>query len=314
MTLGLVFDAALALTVLAIALWMILVRATFSAAVGFVGYGMLVALVWVRLGAVDVALTEAAIGGGMMGVMMLIAAKRMRGLGSTLAEASGKTERALAAALCAAVSIILGAVVLSLPDPPPTLAAAAAENLSAFGLGNPVTAVLLGYRALDTLLETIVMLLALVGVWSLTPDPWWGGLPGRGSGSARDEALVLLGRMLPPLGIVVGVHIVWAGADAPGGKFQGATILAAMWILVMAAGLARPPRVGRPGLRILLAAGPALFIAVGLAGFPLAGSFLAFPEPYAKLLIVGLEMVLMLSLAATLALLVVGPPARRMPS
>jgi multisubunit Na+/H+ antiporter MnhB subunit len=38
--------------------------------------------------------------------------------------------------------------------------------------------------------------------------------------------------MLPPIGIVIGIYLFWAGADHPGGKFQGATILAAMWLLV----------------------------------------------------------------------------------
>jgi multisubunit Na+/H+ antiporter MnhB subunit len=43
--------------------------------------------------------------------------------------------------------------------------------------------------------------------------------------------------LLPPVGIVAGVYILWVGADHPGGGFQGGTILAAMWLLVMMAGL-----------------------------------------------------------------------------
>ena len=35
--------------------------------------------------------------------------------------------------------------------------------------------------------------------------------------------------MLPPIGIVIGIYIAWVGADAPGGKFQGGAVLAAMW-------------------------------------------------------------------------------------
>src|SRR5262249_23479735 len=44
--------------------------------VGFVAYGLLLALVWVPLRAVDVALAEAAIGGGLSGVLLLGAAAR----------------------------------------------------------------------------------------------------------------------------------------------------------------------------------------------------------------------------------------------
>jgi hypothetical protein len=53
----------------------------------------------------------------------------------------------------------------------------AKENLAESGLGNPVAAVLFVFRALDTLLEKVVLLLALVGVWSLASDRAWNGVP-----------------------------------------------------------------------------------------------------------------------------------------
>jgi hypothetical protein len=45
-------------------------------------------------------------------------------------------------------------------------------------------------------------------------------------------------------------------ADLPGGKFQGATILAAMWLLVVRAGPTDAPPISRTWLRIGLIAGP----------------------------------------------------------
>jgi hypothetical protein len=42
----------------------------------------------------------------------------------------------------------------------------------------------------------------------------------------------------------------------------------------------------------------------------MAGAFLAYPMPYAKLLILAIEIPVTLSIAATLALLVAGPPER----
>jgi hypothetical protein len=71
--------------------------------------------------------------------------------------------------------------------------------------------------------------------------------------------------------------------------------------------------VGRRWLRLVLVAGPAVFLAVGLIGFVVAGAFLAFPERHAKLLIVIIEIPVTLSIAAMLALLVVGPPQRGKP-
>ena len=44
----------------------------------FVVYGLLLSLAWVRLSAVDVALTEAAIGSGVTGMLLLGAAARLR--------------------------------------------------------------------------------------------------------------------------------------------------------------------------------------------------------------------------------------------
>ena len=48
-------DLLLAVLMLAVAGWTIAARDTFAAVVGFVSFGLMLALVWVRLGAVDVA-------------------------------------------------------------------------------------------------------------------------------------------------------------------------------------------------------------------------------------------------------------------
>jgi multisubunit Na+/H+ antiporter MnhB subunit len=309
MTIADTFDLVLAVTVLATATWSVAVRSRFTAIVAFIAFGLLVALVWVRLAAVDVALTEVAVGGGIVGVLLLGAAERLRRLKMTVAECPGAMQRLAAALFCAVVSVALAAATLRLPDAAPTLAPSVVANLSAFGIGNPVTGVLLGYRAIDTLLETVVLLLALVGVWSLAPDRSWGGAPPPLHSAQRADALVYLARLMPPVGIVIGVYIVWVGADAPGGKFQGGAIFAAMWILLMMAGLQDPPSLARFGLRLVLVAGPAAFLSVGLAGFALAQGFLAYPVSYAKLLMLLIELVLAPSAAVTLGLLVAGPPA-----
>ena len=311
MTIALAFDIGLAALVLAVAVWTIAARDTFPAVIGFVSYGLLLALVWVRLAAPDVALTEAAIGSGVTGGLLLSACARLRSTEApAVAEKPGATLRLAAAVLCAVVFAGVAAIVLLLPEPPPTLAPQAAANIAATGLGTPVTAVLMAYRAIDTLLETVVLLLALLGIWSLAPDRVWGGFPGPRHHADPEGVLTFIAQLLVPVGIIVGIHIFWIGSVAPGGEFQGATILAAMWILAMMAGLMDAPAVSRRWLRFVLVAGPAVFIAIGLAGFAMAGAFLAYPASYAKLLILTIEIPVTLSIAATLALLVVGPPER----
>jgi uncharacterized MnhB-related membrane protein len=78
MTIASALEMALAAVVLGVAVWTIAARETFAAVAAFVAYGLLLALVWVRLDAVDVALTEAAIGGGLAGILLLGAAARLR--------------------------------------------------------------------------------------------------------------------------------------------------------------------------------------------------------------------------------------------
>lgn len=310
MSIATLFEIILAAVVLGLGIWTIAVRETYSAAVGFVAYGLLVALIWVRLDAVDVALTEAAIGGGLGGVLLLGAAARLREAEPMAAEAPGKAVRASAAALSFVTAAALAGAVLFLPDTVRTLAPTVVANAWTTGLTNPVTNVLMAFRAMDTMLEKVVLLLAIIGVWSLTSDDAWGGRPGLRHQADPHGILVFLARLLPPIGIVVGIYIFWTGADHPGGAFQGGAILASMWLLSIMAGLTDTPPVSSRRLRFVLAAGPGLFLIVGLWGLWLGPAFLAYPPTLAKPLILGIEVAMILTIAITLGLLITGAPER----
>lgn len=307
MTASLAVDIGFAAMMLSVAVWVIAVRNTFTAVMGFVVYGLLLALVWVRLWAIDVALTEAAIGSGVTGALLLRAASRTSSARQAAELPSGGFRIALGL-LSTLIAAALGGVVLSLPPDAPTLAPEASANLSAVGVGNPITAVLLAYRAFDTFLEKVVLLFALLGVWSLATDCDWGGPPSLWSYPDRDGVLKFLSQTLPPLGVVIGVYMLWTGADHPGGAFQSSALLAAMWMLTILAGLTHLPRLDNSGVRFTLAAGAAAFLLLGIAGFAIAGAFLAYPPEYAKALIIAVEIPMTISVAATLVLLVAGPP------
>lgn len=309
MSIATVFEIALAAVVLGLGIWTIAAREAYSATVGFVAYGLLVALIWVRLDAVDVALTEAAIGGGLGGVLLLGAAARLRDA-APMAEAPGKVVRVTAAILSVLTTAALAGAVLLLTYPAPTLAPNAVANASTTGLANPVTNVLMSFRAMDTMLEKVVLLLAIIGVWSLARDDAWGGHPGPRHQADPLGVLVFLARLLPPVGIVVGIYIFWTGANHPGGAFQGGAILASMWLLAIMAGLTDTPPVRRRWLRFILVAGPALFLVVGLGGLWFGAGFLAYPPAQAKPLILGIEVAMVLTIAATLGLLLAGAPER----
>jgi len=71
------FDLPLALVLLWLA-WRLLTSADlFKAVVLFIAFGLLMALAWVRLQAVDIALAEAAIGAGVTGALFLSALNKM---------------------------------------------------------------------------------------------------------------------------------------------------------------------------------------------------------------------------------------------
>ena len=306
-----VLNLGLAGLILGLAVWTIVAREAPAAVVGFIVYGLLLTLVWLQLQGIDVALTEAAIGGGLTGVLLITAAVKLRSTESAArAKRPGALARWLAAVLCAAVTGALAIGVLALPEPAPTLAPEVLANIAATEVENPITAVLLSFRAMDTLLEAIVLLFALIGVWSLAPDRAWGGRPGPLQPADPNGMLAYVARVLAPIGIVAGIYIFWIGADHPGGKFQGATILAAMWLLVMMAGLSDAPPIRRTWLRCLLVAGPLAFIAIGVVGAVTAGAFLAYPQGFAKPLILAIEFALMPTLTLVLGLMLLGAPQR----
>ncbi|WP_228243332.1 hydrogenase subunit MbhD domain-containing protein [Porphyrobacter sp. GA68] len=304
MTLGDAFDILLCLLILTAAAGVIGGRDLFGSVALFIVYGLLLTIAWVRLGAVDVALAEGAIGAGLTGVLLLGAAAKMDdGAGQRPSFRPG------ALLLCAGVAGGLGWAVVSLAQPAAGLIPLVRENLPVAGADNPVTAVLLNFRGWDTLMEAAVLLIALVGVWALSPEDSWGGRSGLTQRVRVDGVLGTFGRFLPPIGFVVGVYLVWVGTSAPGGAFQGGTVVAAVWLLAIMAGVVEPPPVASIRLRLLLMAGPAVFLATGIWGFA-AGAFMAFDPAYAKPLILAVELVLALSIAATLALLVIGRPRR----
>ncbi|WP_200175961.1 hydrogenase subunit MbhD domain-containing protein [Ectothiorhodospira shaposhnikovii] len=110
-------ELGLIMWVLVAAIWIHVARATFAAAVGFIAFGLLLGLVWVRLGTVEVALTQAAVA-IVTGVLLLSAAARMRASEeAAIPERPGPAMRSLIAVLCIVVSVAV-ALVMLLESPP----------------------------------------------------------------------------------------------------------------------------------------------------------------------------------------------------
>lgn len=157
---------ALAATVVALAVQ----RNLFGAVVLFSVYSFLMATVLVALDAVDVAMTEAAVGAGVSTVLLLGALYLVGGM-----ETKPLVRPFVPLVLSLALGGMLAYGMLGLPafsDPQAPIHTHVAprylnEALKETGVPNVVTAVLASYRGYDTLGETVVVFTAGAGVIAL---------------------------------------------------------------------------------------------------------------------------------------------------
>ncbi|SLN12208.1 putative monovalent cation/H+ antiporter subunit B [Roseivivax jejudonensis] len=293
------FDIVLTLGLLACAAMALTLRDRTASIAAFVVAGLLIALSWVRLAAPDVALAEAAIGAGVTGALFLRSARR---IGPITGGPVGGMSASIAAALGAgglSAALFWAFAGTSGPVPYPPLVAA---NLEASGVTNPVTAVLLNFRAWDTLLEIAVLAVALALVVMLGPAPV---VP-----RALGELVLPFARIVVPLAILVAGHLLWQGATAPGGAFQAGAVLAGGMLALVLAGIGPAGERIVRGALLLGLAGLAVFVGAALAAEGLTGRFLGYPAGAEKAWIIAIEASLTLSIAATLCLLFTGPVRR----
>ena len=95
--------------------------------------------------------------------------------------------------------------------------------------------------------------------------------------------------------ILAAVYLLWAGALRPGGAFQAGAILAAAAVLLNLAGVLPAWAVPRFWLRLGMAGGLLIFLAVA-AGLLAQGALLRYPPEWAGTLILLIETGLTLSL------------------
>lgn len=300
MALNTLLDLALLCAVIITATGALHARDLFAGVVLYVGFGLSLSIVWVRLLAPDLALAEAAIGAGITGALLLDTARET---GSDPARQQ-RDPFTLPAAITIGI-LFLGAVVgiaTLTPSAGGNLAERVVESVDLTGMKHPITAVLLDFRGYDTLLEMGVLLAASLGILVLR----------------RSDAAPLTGALVPgpmartavslviPIGVLVAGYLLWRGTSSPGGAFPAGAIAGAlglMYALVHGFPLAdlRPTT-----LRAILTAGFASLLALGLIGWAFSGIFLRHPEPFRMVLIVGVEITIAISIAATLLMLYAG--------
>ena len=304
--LALAFDLLLMATLICLA-WLLLASPDlFRAVVLFISFGLLLALAWTRLGAPDVALAEAAIGAGITGALLLVglgklgSAERCRRTPRPTTFLQHLTPAVLIGVIIPSVTIILLLELRQLKVVSPGQQDLVLSLLDISGTDHPVTAVLLNFRAWDTLLEKGVLLLALVGIWSLDQArPLF-------HQEALSPVLKSLSQLYLPILVIVSGALLWQGGYAPGGAFQAGALLSAGILLAILGGRSLSPQCYGLPLRLLATCGLFVFLLVTAATLLISGLPLQYPERWAGTLILLIEIVATVSIAVILAAAIAG--------
>ncbi|MDA0991373.1 MAG: DUF4040 domain-containing protein, partial [Verrucomicrobia bacterium] len=268
-------DIVLAAILVLLAGYALSARTRIEGVIVFMLFGLLMAVAWIRVEAPDLALTEAAIGSGVTGAMLLGALRRLRRCSNDRHRAAPILLRGIAAVGCLALALLLSVAIRDTWHEPAGLTERVTINLPQSDVANPVTAVILNFRGYDTLLEIGVLLIAVMAILTLR---------GRGNPLAEqttdDPVLGLFVRWLQPVGVLTAVYFVWAGTKETGGAFQAGALLAGLGITGLLAGQRLPDVAGAAG-RLTLTVGFLVF--GGAAAFLLTrGALLDYPPGSAR--------------------------------
>jgi multisubunit Na+/H+ antiporter MnhB subunit len=272
----------------------------FTSVVLFIVFGLTLSLSWVRLGAPDIALAEAAIGAGLTGALLLDAVGDLDEEARRGGTEPGRLQEAITAAALLPLLAALLLVVRTLDVPATGLAGVVGERLAESGTSHPVTAVLLNFRAYDTWLEVAVLLLTATAALALRRSAGAGltfHTPPAG------PVLAPLARLVVPLMVLAGGYLLWLGTHSPGGAFQAGAVLGSGGVVLLLAGYGRSLPVDGRAFRLALLAGYLAFLLVAAASWMAEGELLRFPPALAGPLIVAVELLVTLSIALTLLLL-----------
>jgi multisubunit Na+/H+ antiporter MnhB subunit len=203
-------------------------------------------------------------------------------------------------ALASTLGALLIAAMLALPAPPTRLAAEVEGRLADSGVSHPVTAVLLNFRAYDTLLEIAVLAAALLAALALSASV----APAAPAGGETAGAILrALPHLVVPVAVLTAAYLLWAGSTQPGGAFQAGAVLGGAGVLLHLAGWRLPLATPSLALRAALMLGLVAFLTVALTGAGLGQALLTYPRALAGPLILAIELTLTLSIGVILVTL-----------
>ena len=95
---------------------------------------------------------------------------------------------------------------------------------------NAVTAIYLGYRVYDTLFEALILLVGVLAVAHMSYHSEEHVDDGKHSNIERYKVAVIPIKIIAPLLLVFGIYLTANGAFSPGGGFQGGVIIASFFV------------------------------------------------------------------------------------
>lgn len=251
----------------------------------FVTFGFLSGLLWVRLGAPDVAMVEIILGAGVTSLLVFGLLKE----GERKSTPVPTGRKLWAGILSVLVFLYILFFTLNI-EKKEGLRALVYESLAFSGVNSPVTAVLLNFRAYDTLLEVGVITLVGLSIgmlgFSRVLHTW------------EDDLLRVFSRAFLPLAAFFAIYLTYLGTFSAGGAFQGGSLLAGALIFLTLTG--HRLTVSQPLSVLLKVLAMAVFLGFGLAFAIFGDGFLTFPQSLAALSIIFIELSIALSTALLL--------------
>ncbi len=302
-------DGILAILAIYLALQCLMAQRLTQTVFLFFAFGLALALAWIRLGAVDVAIAEAAIAAGFLGVLLLDA---LRDFSPTFSQKQKNPETGqnppgkddnkppflprLALGFGLGLFLLISLEAIWKTPEGGGLTAASEAFLPESGVEHPVTAVLLNFRAYDTWLEIGVILMGLLAIFVV------GGirLYRRPITAAQDPLLRQVILFFTPVLFLFGAFLLYFGKSGPGGAFQAAVLWGAIGILLHLGGRPVFSVMPRWLLQLILTMGLGFFLLLGFLLMATGNALFEYPPAYSGIMILIVETLAAVSIAAAL--------------
>ena len=224
------YEILLLLLLLVTAAGAIMVKDLLSSVLLLGSYSFFLALVWAWLGAVDVAFVEAVVGAGLATVLFLLTLFGTDPKDTRLRRPPPSLAKLIVFPLLGVLLLYAASDLPGFGDPnspasihisPTYLEQSYQDTLTP----NVVTSVLMDYRSLDTMVETVVIFFSGYCLCFAVEERYLMIRP-------HDSIIVqTLGRFLIPVVQIFGLYVLFFGQYGPGGGFVGGVILGTSMIL-----------------------------------------------------------------------------------